>query len=196
MRIMLTSILVSFALNTVGCAHNQKKDDTIPSSGPAIQTQTPAQATPAAGAQGGEQTCTSDIQCGAKQLCIRSHCVDITPDLAECSTVRIHFDFNATGVHEQEKPSLDRMARCLKADLALHVTIEGNADERGTQDYNLSLGDKRATEIARYLEALGVSPAQLKTVSFGKENPLCTEHDEECWSKNRRAALKPKEGRH
>ena len=74
----------------------------------------------------------------------------------------------------------------------MHVTIEGNADERGTDEYNLALGDQRATSVARYLKALGASPTQLKTVSYGKEKPLCTEHDEECWAKNRRAAVKSK----
>lgn len=86
---------------------------------------------------------------------------------------------------------MQRMARCLKADHALHVTIEGNADERGTQEYNLALGDQRANAVARYLELLGVSAAQLRTVSFGKEQPLCMEHEEGCWAQNRRAAIKP-----
>jgi peptidoglycan-associated lipoprotein len=83
------------------------------------------------------------------------------------------------------------MARCLKGDHDLHVTIEGNADERGTEEWNIALGDKRATAVAEYLEHLGVSQAQLKTVSYGKERPLCEQHNEDCWSKNRRAALKP-----
>jgi peptidoglycan-associated lipoprotein len=85
---------------------------------------------------------------------------------------------------------VERSARCLKADHALHVSIEGNADERGTEEYNMALGDRRATTVKGYLESLGASASQLKTVSYGKENPLCTEHDEECWAKNRRAEMK------
>ena len=142
-----------------------------------------------------ERTCSSDIDCGERQLCIRSQCVDITPGLAECSTERIHFDFNQADIHPDETAKLQRMGRCLKADHALHVTIEGNADERGTEDWNLALGDKRATAVENYLEQLGVSKAQLKTVSYGKDRPLCSQHNEECWAKNRRAALKPKETR-
>jgi peptidoglycan-associated lipoprotein len=84
------------------------------------------------------------------------------------------------------------MGRCLKADHALHVAIEGNADERGTEDWNLALGDKRASAVEDYLERLGVSTAQLKKATFGKDHPLCTQHNEECWAKNRRAALKTK----
>jgi len=105
--------------------------------------------------------------------------------------VRVHFDFNNAQIQDQDKPVLERAAACLKGDHQLHVTIEGNADERGTEEYNLALGDQRAHAVATYLERLGASAAQLKTVSYGKEQPECTEHDEACWSRNRRAAIKP-----
>jgi peptidoglycan-associated lipoprotein len=106
--------------------------------------------------------------------------------------VRVHFDFNDATLHSADEAVLNRMGRCLKADHDLHVSIEGNADERGTDEWNIALGDKRATAVAQYLQRLGVSNAQLKTVSYGKERPLCVQHDEECWAKNRRAALKPR----
>jgi peptidoglycan-associated lipoprotein len=115
--------------------------------------------------------------------------------MAECSTVRVHFDFNEANLHEDETAKLVRMGRCLKADHTLHVTIEGNADERGTEEWNLALGDKRASAVEDYLERLGVSAAQLRRVTYGKDRPLCTQHNEECWAKNRRAALKTKESR-
>ncbi len=137
--------------------------------------------------------CSSDLDCSAKQLCIRGACVDITANLAECAGIRVHFEFNASELSDSDKQQLERSARCLKADHDLHVTIEGNADERGTEEYNLALGDKRATAVSGYLQSLGASDAQLKTVSYGKENPLCTEHDEACWAKNRRAQVKPTE---
>lgn len=137
------------------------------------------------------RTCSLDSDCGGKQMCIRAQCVDITPDLAECSTVRVHFDFNEADLHDTAGPKLERIARCLKADHELHVSIEGNADERGTEEWNIALGDKRATAVSQYLERLGVSKTQLRTISYGKDRPLCEEHNEECWAKNRRAALKP-----
>ena len=172
------------------CSHQQQKETAVaPSQGPAPR-RTVANTSPTA-----ERTCSSDLDCGERQLCIRSQCVDITPGLAECSNVRIHFDFNQADIHPDETAKLQRMGRCLKADHALHVTIEGNADERGTEEWNLALGDKRATSVESYLEQLGVSKAQLKTVSYGKDRPLCTQHNEECWAKNRQAALKPKETR-
>ena len=172
------------------CSHEQQKE---PAAGP---SQAPAPIRTTAGTSPAtERTCSSDIDCGERQLCIRSQCVDITPGLAECSDSRIHFDFNLADIHPDETAKLQRMGRCLKADHALHVTIEGNADERGTEDWNLALGDKRATAVENYLEQLGASKAQLRTVSYGKDRPLCTQHNEECWAKNRQAALKAKEKR-
>ncbi len=108
----------------------------------------------------------------------------------DCSTIRVHFAFNSAELEDSERNDLERSASCLKADRALHVAVEGNADERGTEEYNLALGDHRAEHVAKYLSSLGVSKSQLKTVSYGKENPICTEHDESCWAQNRRAELK------
>ncbi len=169
----------------VGCAHKQEQK--TEAKAPVQNTEPVAKAPPA---DTGAKTCATDLDCGDKQLCINSRCVDITPDLAECTNVRVHFPFNSDEIDTNDKPSLDRSARCLKADHSLHVTIEGNADERGTEEYNMALGDRRANAVARYLESLGASQAQLKTVSYGKENPECQEHDEACWARNRRAALK------
>ena len=179
-------VFLSSVAGVVACSHEAAKSSVVAT--PQIVVAQPAPKMPAATAA---RTCSTDDDCGAKQLCIRSQCVDITPDLAECSTVRVHFDFNDANLHQDETTKLVRMSRCLKADHDLHVAIEGNADERGTEEWNIALGDKRATSVAQYLQTLGVSKAQLRTVSYGKERPLCDEHNEECWAKNRRAALKP-----
>jgi peptidoglycan-associated lipoprotein len=170
-----------------GCAHKQETKAEAPKAAPAAAPQ--AAATPAPGDTGAKM-CATDLDCGAKQLCINNKCTDITPDLAECTNVRVHFPFNSDEIDAADKPQLDRSARCLKADTTLHVTIEGNADERGTEEYNMALGDRRARSVAGYLQSLGASQQQVATVSFGKENPECQEHDEACWAKNRRASLK------
>ncbi|HEX9103723.1 MAG TPA: peptidoglycan-associated lipoprotein Pal [Polyangia bacterium] len=168
-----------------GCAHKQETKAEAPKTEPA-----PAPQAAAPPADTGAKTCASDLDCGAKQLCLNNRCVDITPDLAECTNVHVHFPFNSDEIDAADKPQLDRSARCLKADHSLHVTIEGNADERGTEEYNMALGDRRARSVAGYLQSLGASQAQVATVSYGKENPECKEHDEACWARNRRAALK------
>jgi peptidoglycan-associated lipoprotein len=167
-----------------GCAHRQETKTAAVSPPPASPAPATAPAVPAA------TGCGSDLDCDAQQLCLRSRCVDISADLAECSGVRVHFAFNSAELDAAEKPAVERSARCLKADHALRVTIAGNADERGTEEYNIALGERRAATVKGYLESLGASEAQLETVSYGKENPLCTQHDEDCWAKNRRAEMK------
>ena len=99
---------------------------------------------------------------------------------------------------------LFRSRETLKADAdwlsknpALNVQVEGHCDERGTSEYNLALGAKRAQAAKDYLTTLGIAPARLTTISYGSEIPVCREHNEECWQKNRRdrfVALTPKPG--
>jgi len=98
----------------------------------------------------------------------------------------IHFDFDDSAIKESEKPILQRVADFMKKYPKAMVAIEGDCDERGTVEYNLALGERRARAALDYLTALGVPAAQLSTTSFGKEKPLCTEHVESCWSRNRR----------
>jgi peptidoglycan-associated lipoprotein len=137
----------------------------------------------------GPKACQRDWQCGDGSLCIEGRCVAITAGLEACKSGRVHFDFDQDAVHPNEYSALQRMARCLKADHKMHIDIDGNTDERGTLEYNLALGDKRARAVAGYLRDLGVSDKQIGTVTYGKDRPLCSEHDEACWKENRRAGL-------
>jgi peptidoglycan-associated lipoprotein len=166
-----------------GCAHK-----------PEVKTETAAKPAPAAAPvatapAARSNTCARDLDCGDGQLCVDGRCVDIADHLALCTQVRIHFALNDALIPDSEKSGLERAARCLKGDHGLTLTIEGNADERGTEEYNLALSDKRARAVATYLKMLGASDAQMKTLSYGKENPICNEHDESCWAQNRRADL-------
>jgi peptidoglycan-associated lipoprotein len=90
-------------------------------------------------------------------------------------------------VRESDRPILNRNAEVLKKYDFLVVTVEGHCDSRGTVEYNLALGERRAKTPYDYLVSLGVPAARLKTVSYGKEVPLCTEQTEDCWARNRRA---------
>ena len=105
--------------------------------------------------------------------------------------VRVHFDYDSAQIPDGDRPGLASSAKCMSDDRALKVTVEGNADERGTEEYNLALGDQRATSVAKYLKSLGAEEHQIRTVSYGEEKPLCADHDEACWAKNRRAAVRP-----
>jgi peptidoglycan-associated lipoprotein len=110
---------------------------------------------------------------------------------AECGMVGVHFAFDSSDIGDADRDRLDGSGKCLREDHGLHAVISGNADERGTEEYNLALGDRRARVVARYLEAEGATPAQLEVISYGEENPTCIAHDESCWSANRRAVVDP-----
>ena len=98
----------------------------------------------------------------------------------------IHFDFDRYNLTPTAQENLLRKAEWLRQNPDATVTIEGHADERGTNEYNLALGDRRADSAKGFLVNLGISASRLTTISYGEERPLCNESNEECWSKNRR----------
>src|SRR6184192_4335097 len=97
-----------------------------------------------------------------------------------------YFDYDKADIREDARPALSSTAEFFKAHPSVKATIEGHCDERGSTEYNLGLGDRRAAAVKQYLVSLGVSAGQLTTVSFGKEKPFCMEHGEPCWQQNRR----------
>ena len=111
-------------------------------------------------------------------------------DRVETEVADIYFDYDQTGIRDDARAALAKDAEALQAILAdfpaAVIILEGHCDERGSAEYNLGLGDRRAASARGYLEALGVPTERLKTVSYGKERPQCTKRSEECWQKNRR----------
>ncbi len=99
----------------------------------------------------------------------------------------IHFDFDKANIREDMVPILERNAEWLKKHPTVKIRIEGYCDERGTVEYNLALGEKRAKAARDYLISLGVEPERITIVSYGKANPIDPRHNEEAWFKNRRA---------
>lgn len=97
----------------------------------------------------------------------------------------IYFDFDSYVVKDEYRPLVEAHAKYLQAHPNAQVTLQGNADERGSREYNLALGQRRADSVKKMMELLGVPSKQIDTVSFGKEKPVCTEHNEACWAKNR-----------
>ena len=100
---------------------------------------------------------------------------------------RVFFDLDKFNVKPDARATLEKQAAWLKKHSGLTITIEGHADERGTREYNLALGDRRANSAKDYLTALGISPGRIKTISYGKERPVALGSNEEAWSQNRRA---------
>jgi len=101
----------------------------------------------------------------------------------------IHFDFDKSFIREDAKPALQKVAEYLKKTPGASVLIEGHCDERGTPEYNMALGERRAASAKSYLVSLGVKGGSLSTVSFGEEKPVDPGHNEEAWAKNRRAHI-------
>ncbi len=99
----------------------------------------------------------------------------------------VYFDFDKSELRPEAQQQLAHNAEWLKANPGYVATIEGHCDERGTNEYNLALGDRRASTAKDYLVSLGVSGGRLETISYGEERPVCTESTESCWQRNRRA---------
>ncbi len=144
---------------------------------------------------GGDATCTSRVTVAmppppptpsVKEENLETNLADELRDA--------YFDYDKADLRPDAEQALTADAAVLKAHPDIRVTVEGHCDERGSEEYNLGLGDRRATAAQNFLESLGVSADRLRTVSYGKSRPVCTESTEECWQKNRRAHLSIKSG--
>ena len=155
-------VMIALATSTLGCSHNAPVAQTPAPPAPPAEPMAPVAASPAA----------------------------LAPK-PECEQIRVHFGFDSAVIDEADRPQLAQAADCLVARQQTQVVIEGNADERGTVEYNIALGQRRADSVRDYLQRLGIDDGLIKTVSYGKLRPLCTEHTEACWRENRNAAVVP-----
>jgi len=118
-------------------------------------------------------------------------------DPAALAAYTIHFKYDSAAIQKSEQSNLQAVAAELSKDPGTKLLIEGNCDERGTEEYNRSLGERRALAAREALAKLGVDPMRIRTISYGKDKPADTGHDEAAWSKNRRddfILLHPKTG--
>ena len=100
---------------------------------------------------------------------------------------RVFFDTDSSELRPDARATLDRQAQWLNQYSQYPITIEGHADERGTREYNIALGARRAQAVREYLSSRGVNPQRMRTISYGKERPVAVCNDISCWSQNRRA---------
>jgi peptidoglycan-associated lipoprotein len=101
----------------------------------------------------------------------------------------VYFDFDRDDIKEEYRPVLEAHARYLAQNQGKKMLIQGNADDRGSREYNIGLGQRRADAVKRTLVLMGAAEVQIESVSLGEEKPRCTEQTEECWAQNRRADL-------
>jgi peptidoglycan-associated lipoprotein len=153
---------LSAALLLGACTHRQEAVNTAPP--PAPPPPPPTMAAPV----------TSSILPGSAQ--------DFRVNVGDT----VHFGYNEYNIEDSDKAVLGRQAAWLAKYPAVRVSVEGHCDERGTREYNLALGARRANAVKEYLVSQGVSTGRLETVSYGKERPVCTESNEGCWAQNRR----------
>jgi peptidoglycan-associated lipoprotein len=107
---------------------------------------------------------------------------------------RVLFGYDRSDLEDSGRSTLQKQAAWLQRYPTVVLTIEGHADERGTREYNLALGARRAQAVRDYLVSLGVSGARIDTISYGKERPICVQSDEACWTQNRRGLSTIKSG--
>src|SRR5690606_9794785 len=120
-------------------------------------------------------TTTTTVQPGSQE--------DLVLNVAD----RVFFAFDQYDLSAEARTTLQRQAAWLNANPAVTLQIEGHCDERGTREYNLALGERRATSVKNYVVTLGVSPDRLSTISYGKERPVALGHNEAAWGQNRRS---------
>jgi peptidoglycan-associated lipoprotein len=108
------------------------------------------------------------------------------PDAEALKSETVHFDFDSSVLKTSEKPKVSAVADYLKANSAKALKVEGNCDERGTEEYNRSLGERRALAVREELIRLGIDPTRVDTISYGKDRPADPGHDDSAWKKNRR----------
>jgi len=194
--------LIVFALMMSGCCPFSKKPITKETA--TQQTATPTQTvkqpeptetqTPTAPA-GGQSTATNTeiyIATGGGEIPPTKPSAE-TPTFVPASFEPIYFDFDKYNIRTDQQPKLKALADYLKNNPTMSILIEGYCDERGTDEYNLVLGEQRALSTRNFLIGLGISPNRLYTISYGEENPADPGHNEEAWAKNRRCEFKIKQ---
>jgi peptidoglycan-associated lipoprotein len=116
--------------------------------------------------------------------------VEIATAVRAFESTHVYFDYDKSDIKAEAKPVLEKKAEFLRANAQYKVTIEGYCDERGTNEYNMALGDRRAKAAMKYLNALGISANRMSTISYGEEKPADPGHTEAAWAKNRRDEFK------
>ena len=102
----------------------------------------------------------------------------------------ISFDYDKSDIRDDQRSKLQAETTFLKANIDIRLVVEGHADERGSEEYNLALGDRRANAVKQYFVSQGIAESRLFTVSYGEERPVCSAQTEDCYAMNRRAAFR------
>ena len=181
--VLMVTFLMAAALGVAGCP---KRPGSPVSSAPAPSGAASGSASGQSGVSAGKGSQSSaSSQSGAAGQ--KSAATMQPSEFAPVGSLKdIRFDFDRYEIRAGDAQTLNANAQWLKQNSGVQVLIEGHCDERGTLEYNLALGDRRAKAAAAYLMSQGVNGGRLRVISYGEERPLCSGHDEPCWSTNRR----------
>jgi len=154
-----------------------------------------------AGRCAAEEECLADADCALGKACVDKVCKaqhDVlsgaeSRQLGGCEIKSVYFGFDDATLEMDARKQLDQDFSCLQKSDYRRVRLEGHTDERGTTEYNLALGERRADAVKKYLAGLGIEARRLKTISYGKERPSDPGHDEAAWARNRRVELAPEQ---
>lgn len=181
---VLTAVSVLLLAFAVGCAKKELVKSTDAAPGAEVSAPPPAETQP--GMQ--EQIVSETLKPGETQTAMAEAEAGVAATMEKPSEFPdIYFDFDESFIREDAKPALRQVADYFKTNPSAAILIEGHCDERGTAEYNIALGERRAESTKSYLVSLGVRAGALSTVSFGEEKPFDPGHDEAAWAKNRRA---------
>jgi peptidoglycan-associated lipoprotein len=166
-----------------------KKKPATPAADLDVQTTTvPAPAAPTTPEEV-QQPAAPDVNDQAEDLLMSSDMAVVNEELRRRGfSPDVYFDYDESTLSDDTRDKLSRNADLLKS-AQFAVTLEGHADSRGTNEYNLALGERRANAVRDYLGSLGVAAGRLRTLSYGEERPVCNTDEESCWSQNRRVHM-------
>ncbi len=184
-------LALAATLATTGCKHKPVGVTQLPGPAPQFGEPPPPSTIPP------EKPINPEYPPGTVPLANPEEFDNMLADRAVLAADTIHFAYDSSVIRSSEKPNLALVAQALSSDPSAKLLIEGNCDERGTEEYNRSLGERRALAAREALAKLGVDPMRVETRSFGKDKPVDPGHDESAWSKNRRddfVLLHPKSG--
>ncbi len=154
-------------------------------------TRTPAETQPPADDQVREEVMTPTEEVIEPVVAVEEESIDevrlSAAEKAQAVFKDVLFDYDKYVIRPDARPVLDSVADFLNEEKNLNIVVEGHCDSRGTNEYNLALGEKRAKAAKNYLLARGISPARLLVITYGEEKPVCMNSNESCWQSNRRA---------
>ena len=144
-----------------------------------------------------DEGCMADADCGAGNACVDKACKaqgavlesSLAQKIGDCEVRAVYFDFDDATLTPQARKQLDDNFQCLQQNQFRRALISGHTDERGTTEYNLALGERRADAVKKYLTGLGADPRKLKAISYGKERPADPGHDDPAYARNRRVEI-------